>query len=192
MKATDIPEAWKKALLLPLAKLLFEAAGSDIGNAWRQAVDLVRGYQPGTELEYRLIIRMAILNIQSSLATEIASQPSARIGQVIRLQANALALARAADEAEDRLHELQSIRLQRTQAPQTARQAAADCIMEETILEPTPAAKPSAQSSTAKTHPVEKEAVIVRELARKHNVSYAEAWGLYQREKKAGKAQPTT
>src|ERR1700761_5074544 len=106
MKVADIPEAWKKTLLLPLVKLMFDAANEDVADAWHQAIDLVKGFYPATELEFRLIVRMAVLNIQANLATEIAGQPNARISQVIRLQSNALALSRAADKAEARLKQL--------------------------------------------------------------------------------------
>src|SRR5580692_2502066 len=130
MKTADIPDAWKRTLMLPLVKLLFDAAGEDVTNAWQQALDLVRGFYPATELEFRLIVRMAVLNIQANLATEIAGQPNARISQVIRLQSNALALSRAADKAEARLKQLQSTRIQRAKDQEAA-------------PEPTPAAQPT-------------------------------------------------
>jgi hypothetical protein len=187
MKIADIPLAWQRTLMLPLVKLLFDAAGEDVNNAWQHALDLVRGFSPATELEFRLIVRMAVLNIQANLATEIAGQTNARISQVIRLQANALALARAADKAEARLKQLQSARIQRAQDQEAAQEAAP---------EPTPA--PTAQPTPAtpqeapKTQTAKDEAQAINNYARKHKMSYAQAWGLHQREKKAELAQPTS
>src|SRR5580692_410427 len=187
MKTADIPDAWKRTLMLPLVKLLFDAAGEDVTNAWQQALDLVRGFYPATELEFRLIVRMAVLNIQANLATEIAGQPNARISQVIRLQSNALALSRAADKAEARLKQLQSTRMQRTKD----REAAPEPTPEST---PAPAAeaKPATTQEAPKTQTAKDEAQAINNYARKHNMSYAQAWGLYQREKKAELAQPTS
>jgi hypothetical protein len=36
------------------------------------------------------------------------------------------------------------------------------------------------------------ESPAISEYARKHRMTYAEAWGLYQREKKAAQAQPAS
>jgi hypothetical protein len=183
MKIADIPNAWQRTLMLPLVKLLFDAAGEDVNNAWQQALDLVRGFYPATELEFRLIVRMAVLNIQANLATEIAGQPNARISQVIRLQSNALALSRAADKAEARLKQLQSTRMQRTKD-------------QEATPEPTSApaaeAKPATTQEAPKTQTAKDEAQAINNYARKHNMSYAQAWGLYQREKKTAQPQPTS
>jgi hypothetical protein len=195
MKTADIPEAWKKTLMLPLVRLMFDGANEDVTEAWKQAVDLVRGFFPGTELEFRLIVRMAVLNIQANLASEIAGQPSARISQVIRLQSNALALSKAADKAEARLKQLQSARFQRAkaqEAEQEAMQEPAQEISEETTPEPTPTAEPTPGTAqqAPKTQTAKDEAQAISDYARKHNVSYAQAWSRHQREKKAAQAQP--
>ena len=189
MKIADIPLAWQRTLMLPLVKLLFDAAGEDVNNAWQHALDLVRGFSPATELEFRLIVRMAVLNIQANLATEIAGQTNARISQVIRLQANALALARAADRAEARLKQLQSARIQRAQDQEAAQEPA-----QEATPEPTPTAQPTPATpqEAPKTQTAKDEAQAINNYARKHKMSYAQAWGLYQREKKAELAQPTS
>jgi hypothetical protein len=188
MKIADIPLAWQRTLMLPLVKLLFDAAGEDVNDAWQHALDLVRGFQPGTELEFRLIVRMAVLNIQANLATEIAGQSNARISQVIRLHANALALARAADKAEARVKQLQSVRMQRAQDQQSVQEPAEGSPAPLPADSPTPETAPQApQTQTAKD-----EARAINNYARKHNMSYAQAWGLYQREKKADLAQPAS
>ena len=198
MKIADIPLAWQRTLMLPLVKLLFYAAGEDVNNAWQHALDLVRGFRPGTELEFRLIVRMAVLNIQANMATEIAGQTNARISQVIRLQANALALARAADKAEARLEQLQSARIQRAQDQETAQEPAEEAPSPPPAASPTPetaqeASQEAPKTQTAtQTQTAKDEARAINGYARKHNMTYAQAWGLYQREKKAEQAQPTS
>jgi hypothetical protein len=191
MKIADIPLAWQRTLMLPLVKLLFDAAGEDTNKAWKSALDFVRGFRPGTELEFRLIVRMAVLNIQANMATEIAGQPNARISQVIRLQANALALTRAADQAEAHVQQLQSARLQRTQEPlqdqETATEPAEEAPASTPAASPTPEATQEAPKTPAipQTHTAKDEARAIKNYAQKHNMTYAQAWGLYQREKKA-------
>jgi hypothetical protein len=191
MKIADIPNAWQRTLMLPLVKLLFDAAGEDVNNAWQQALDLVRGFHPGTELEFRLIVRMAVLNIQANLATEIAGQPNARISQVIRLQSNALALSRAADKAEARLKQLQSTRMQRAKDQEATPEPAQEATPEPTSA-PAAEAKPATTQEAPKTQTAKDEAQAINNYARKHNMSYAQAWGLYQREKKTAQPQPTS
>jgi hypothetical protein len=163
---------------------MFDAANEDVTNAWHQAIDLVKGFYPATELEFRLIVRIAILNIQANMAMEIAGQPAARISQVIRLQSNALALSRAADRAETHLKQLQSARIQRAKAQEAAQDVDPD---------PTPAAEPTPATTqeAPKTQTGKDEARAINDYARKHNMSYAQAWGLHQREKKAAQVQPT-
>jgi hypothetical protein len=191
MKIADIPLAWQRTLMLPLVKLLFDAAGEDTNKAWKNALDFVRGFRPGTELEFRLIVRMAVLNIQANMATEIAGQPNARISQVIRLQANAMALTRAADQAEARVQQLQSARLQRTQEPLQDQETAPEPAEEAPAS--TPAAETAQQAPQIYTapqiHTAKDEAQAIKNYARKHNMTYAQAWGLYQREKKAELAE---
>jgi hypothetical protein len=187
MKIADIPLAWQRTLMLPLVKLLFDAAGEDTNNAWKNALDFVRGFQPRTELEFRLIVRMAVLNIQANMATEIAGQPNARISQVIRLQANALALARAADQAEARVQQLQSARLQHAANQETVQDQETPPEPSEETPMPTPAASPIPETAqqAPQIYTAEDEAHAIKNYARKHNMTYAQAWGLYQREKKA-------
>ena len=119
---------------------------------------------------------MTILNIHASEATALASEPGITVSQAIRLQSNAVTMFKAADKAEARFRQLESARNQRakTAAPQP---------------NPTPATEPQpeAPSQSAKD-----EARAISEYARKNDVTYAEAWTIYQREKKAAqaKAQP--
>src|ERR1700761_5036488 len=204
MKIADIPLAWQRTLMLPLVKLLFDAAEEDTNKARKHALDLVRGFRPGTEVEFRLIVRMAVLNIQANMATEIAGQPNARISQVIRLQANALALARAADQAEARVQQLQSARLQRAphsaQDLETAPEPAEEDPASTSAASPapdttqeaskTPAAPPT--QTAAQTQTAKDEIIAIKNYVRKYNMTYAQAWGQYQREKKAEQSQPAS
>ncbi len=170
MQVADIPEGWKKALMVPLISLMFERTDIDPTDAWKQAIDLVRGYAPQTELEFRLVVRFAILNLQANNASMMACHPGATLSQAIRLQANALALSKAADAAEARFQQLQSARAKRPQHQEPAPEA------------------PRAQSSQAQapaTHTTKEEARLIKEFARKTGLSYPEAWTMYQQEKKA-------
>jgi hypothetical protein len=195
MKIADIPLAWQRTLMLPLVKLLFDAAGEDTNKAWEHALNLIRGFRPATELEFRLIVRMAVLNIQANMATEIAGQPNARISQVIRLQANALALTRAADQAEARVQQLQSARIHRadeiTRDQETAPEPAEEAPVPTPATSPAPAPAPETSKQAPKTPAIPQtqtakdEARAIKNYAHKHNMTYAQAWGLYQREKKA-------
>ena len=179
MKIAHVPEAWKKVLLLPLAKLLFESSKRDVDNAWNQAIALIREYCPQTELEFRLIVRVTILNIQASEATALASEPGITVSQAIRLQTNAVTMFKAADKAEARFRQLESARTQRakTAAPEPA---------------PSPATEPQPEAPPTETVPqaAKDEARAISEYARKNNVTYAEAWTIHQRAKKAARTQP--
>jgi hypothetical protein len=173
MNVADIPEGWKKALMVPLVSLMFERTTVDGVDAWNQAIDLIRGFTPQTELEFRLAVRIAILNIQVNNASMMACHPGATLNQSIRLQANLLALSKAADTTEARLQQIQSDRRKRAQtqaeapAPKQAPKAA-------------PQAAQAPRSQTTK-----EEAKAISAFAQKTGIPYAEAWAMYQQEKKA-------
>ncbi len=167
MNVADIPEGWKKALMVPLVSLMFERTTVDGVDAWNQAIDLIRGFAPQTELEFRLAVRIAILNIQVNNASMMACHPGATLNQSIRLQANLLALSKAADTTEARLHQLQSDRRKRAQTQAEA-----------------PAPKAS-QAEAPQPLTSKDEAKAISAFARKTGIPYAEAWAMYQQEKKA-------
>jgi hypothetical protein len=170
MNVADIPEGWKKALMVPLVSLMFERTTVDGVDAWNQAIDLIRGFTPQTELEFRLAVRIAILNIQVNNASMMACHPGATLSQSIRLQANLLALSKAADKTEARLQQLQSDRRKRAQT-----QADAPA--------PKQASKPKPEAPQAQT--TKEEAKAISAFAQKTGIPYAEAWAMYQQEKKA-------
>jgi hypothetical protein len=175
MQTTNALAAWKKAIRAPLVISMFEGTDKTPEEGWAQAIDLVKTFAPATDTEFRLVVRMCILNLQANHAASLASRLDTTRSQAIRLQSNAVALAKAADKAETRFKQLQAARIQRAKT-QDVEQTAAPA------ADPTP---PPAKTLTAKD-----EAHAIKEYARKHRMTYAEAWGLYQREKKATKAQP--
>ena len=177
MKTTDNLAAWKKAIMAPLVLSMFEGTDETPEEGWAQAIDLVKAFAPKTELEFRLVVRMCVLNLQANHAAALASRLDTTRSQAIRLQSNALALSKAADEAEARFKQLQAARIQRDKAQEAEQEAA-------------PAADPVPEP--AKTQTAKDEARAINEYARKHRTTYAEAWGLYQREKKAAQAQPAS
>ena len=178
MKVVDIPRGWKKALMAPLVALMFEGTDEDPKEAWQQAIDYVRVLAPHTELEFRLVVRMAILNLQSNNASLLSTRPDLTVNQAIRLQANALALANAADKAETRFKQLQSARLQRARATDTA---ASDAAAEPA---PTPATESTPEAPKAQPRTAKDEARAINEYARKNRMTYAQAWARHQRDTK--------
>jgi nucleoid-associated protein YgaU len=171
MKLDDIPEGWKKALMVPLVSMMFERTNVETQDAWQQAIGYVRGFAPQTELEFRLVVRMAILNIEANHASMLSTHPQTTVSQSIRLQANAVALAKAADDAESRLKQLQAARAQRAEAAPKA-----------------PPAQPQASTPTS-PQTTKDEAKAISEFARKNGMTYAQAWNMYQQEKKAIEAE---
>jgi hypothetical protein len=171
MKIADIPQGWQKALMVPLVSMMFERTSVETDDAWKQTIAYVRGFSPETEVEIRLIVRMAILNLQANHASMLSMHPETTVSQSIRLHANAVALAKAADQAETRLRQIQAARMTRAQSQQAA---------------PKPEAPkaPAAQPQTTK-----EEARGISEFARKNGMTYAQAWALYQQEKKAIEAE---
>jgi hypothetical protein len=189
MTQTAIPAAWKKTLIVPLVRIMFDGADGDLQSAWDQAIQLVQCYAPKTEQELRMFVRMTILNAQANLSFAESVDPDATRPQAIRLRTNGLALAKAADKAEQRFRQLQTARAQKARnaapAPEetpTSEEAPASAKAPETPSEAAP------RSQTAKD-----EIRAINEYARKHNLSYPEAWAHHERRKKAVKAQaPTT
>lgn len=110
-----IPPLMLKALLLPLAKLLLQAANQDQQVAWDNAVAYVKTFDPRSASELRLAIRVAIYNLQSNEALAQAGDPATTTSQAIRLRTGAMSLARNADKAENQLKKLRSERSQSAQ-----------------------------------------------------------------------------
>jgi hypothetical protein len=211
------PDAWQKALMLPLVALL-EGAGNDLKSSWAQAIKLICGFMPATEPEHRLSVRIAIFNIQSNLAFCWAAQEETTISQAIRLQQNGMALAKAADQAQARLSQLQTERIERAEAAAAAKQAGdastADALFpaKETEARQTEAPEadapqidapqigaPEAEALTAEASRTEPrkaqtsqpridEAKVISEYARANKMTYPQAWSQWQRAKKAAKA----
>lgn len=188
-----MPEAWQKALLLPLVCLLFEGADNDSKSAWAQAINLICGFMPKTEPEFRLSVRIAILNIQSNLAFAWAAKEETTIPQAISLQKNGMALAKAADQIQARLLRLQKSRIEHANIEKIEKQAFAAMDAEREAAK-TEAQKTGAQTATPKPATSQpklqpSEAKAINEYARVNKMTYAQAWGLWQREKKAAQAQ---
>jgi hypothetical protein len=173
MSNAEIPDGWKRALLAPLVALMFDRTDLDADLAWDQAVGFIMAYGPGTDQEFRLIVRMAICNLQANNASMMSNHPRATISQMIRLQANAIAFAKAADKAETRFKQLQTARTQSARAAQPVRET-----------QP----QPAAAASNEVPQPSKEAAKVISEYARKNNMTYAEAWGIYQRQMKAAQA----
>jgi hypothetical protein len=185
MTFDKIPESWKKAVLLPLARLLYVAAGEDMQEAWNQAIILVRGFGPRTEAEFRGAVRVAILSLQANQCFADASDDDTTKSQAIRLRAEGLAFIKATDKAELRLHQLQTIRAQRAQkaaadaesAPVEASEEAPEQASDRAPENAPENAPEKAPERAASLRALNEQARDLAEYARKNNITYAEAWG---------------
>jgi hypothetical protein len=193
MTLDKIPESWKKTVLLPLARLLYVAAGEDMKEAWTQAIILVRGFGPRTEAEFRGAVRVAILSLQANQCFADASEDDTTKSQAIRLRAEGLAFIKATDKAELRLHQMQTIRAQRAQKAAAEAESAPVEASDEEAADQAPETTPEkAPERTASLRALNDQARDLAEYARKNNISYAQAWGERERAKKAAAlTQPT-
>jgi hypothetical protein len=192
MTQTAIPAAWKKTLIVPLVRIMFDGADGDLQSAWDQAIQLVQCYAPKTEQELRMFVRMTILNAQANLSFAESVDPNATRPQAIRLRTNGLALAKAADKAEQRFRQLQTARAQKARnaapAPEeapTSEEAPEKAPEPRKSPEPVKSPQPAPKPRTA-----QEEGRAISAYARKNNIAYAEAWIIFQREKQAGQSQP--
>jgi hypothetical protein len=112
----QIPHPLLKVLILPLATLLYEAAGEDMKAAWENAIESVKLFEPRSQQEVCAAIRTLIFNIQANQAAAQASTPGLSPSLAARIRTGANVLARQADKAEHRLQQLRAARL-KTQEP---------------------------------------------------------------------------
>jgi hypothetical protein len=187
MTQTAIPAAWKKTLIVPLVRIMFDGADGDLQSAWDQAIQLVQCHAPKTEQELRMFVRMTILNAQANLSFAESVDPNATRPQAIRLRTNGLALAKAADKAEQRFRQLQTARAQKARnAAPTPEETPTSEEAPEKAPEPKKSPQPAPKPRTA-----QEEGRAISAYARKNNIAYAEAWIVFQREKQAGQPLST-
>jgi hypothetical protein len=197
-----VPHGWKKTILVPLVRIMFKSCGSDLDATWKQAIQLLEAYAPKTDQEFRMAVRMAILNAQGNLCfAESVDEPTTQ-SQAIRLRSIGLTTLKAADKAELRLEKLQTVQTRKAATATTATATATTAPAAATA--PTESTAAATATATLQKAPPETtdelpnpqqqaphpgtskaEARMIRDYARKKNIDYAKAWGLYQREKKA-------
>ena len=195
MTHSEIPAAWKKTIIVPLVRIMFDSADKDLQSAWDQAIQLIQCHAPKTEQELRMFVRMTILNAQANLSFAESVDPGTTQSQAIRLRTNGLALMKAADKAEQRFRQLQTTRAQKARnaaaAPEevpTPDKAPEKATEKPAEKAPEPKTSPQAAS---KPRTAQEEGRAISAYARKNNISYAEAWLKFQIAKKADQLQPS-
>jgi len=117
MTLHDLPDALLKAILRPLATLLYAAANNDPDAAWKAALQTVTLHDPHSIAELRLAVRIETFSIQANEAAAQAGTPDMPLLRAIRLRSGAVALSREAEKAEHRLEKLRSARHQGAPEP---------------------------------------------------------------------------
>jgi hypothetical protein len=142
----DLPQALLQILALPLTKLLRPLSGDDKNAAWDNAIAATSSFSPGNANEFRLAVRIAILNIQANELAVEASAPGLPPALSIRMRQCALSYIREADKAERRLEKLQTVPIKEPKQPMIQPQ--------ETICEAPaiPAEEPSPSAAGTPVH----------------------------------------
>ena len=113
----NLPDALLQAILLPLATLLLATSNNDPDLAMANARATIATYDPGTEAEFRLAVRILVLSLQGGEAAAQACTPDLPLIRVIRLRLGAVALYREADKAERRIEKIRAARAQGQEQP---------------------------------------------------------------------------
>jgi outer membrane biosynthesis protein TonB len=171
--------------LYPLVLLMLPAAQDDHDAAWIAARDTILLHDPQSEAEFRLACRLAVFSIQATHAAAQASAANLSPADSIRLRSAATTLAREADKAERQLEKRQQARPQEP-VPQPAPQQPTETKPKETPKE-TQAETPDTPLSPTK----KEELRQIAAYARKHNLTYPQAWTQYELAKKAKAAAQT-
>jgi hypothetical protein len=197
----QLNELLLRTWLDPLVLLLLPAARDDRDAAWTAARDMIRLYDPQSQPELRLACLLAVFSLQATQTAVKAGAAGLSASDTARLCNAATAFAREADKAERRLEKLQNARNQDF-TPQTATQ----------FFRNPPSETQPAETETTKTEafetktlepgltqhrpgenplsPAKKEELRrIAAYARKHNLTYPQAWTQHELEKKRQAAE---
>ncbi len=197
----QLNELLLKTCLDPLVLLLLPAAQDDRNAAWAAARDTILLYDPQSQPELRLACLLAVFSLQATQTAAKAGAAGLSPSDTARLCNAATAFAREADKAERRLEKLQNARNQDS-TPQTAtqliRKPPSETQPAETETTKTEAFETkSAEPKLAQHKPVEnplspakkEEFRRIAAYARKHNLTYPQAWTQHELEKKRQAAE---